>query len=105
MDKKFRYPCVLLKHFETGKYHPVPFRRYPFPGQKELSGNIGRYKSIGHLPDGLESLEAALEYMKNYEEATMDFSTGEIFEWDGTTENAAMVKMFEKSDDDYNPFW
>jgi hypothetical protein len=98
--EKNRYPCVLLRHIETGKYHPVPFRRYMFPGMVDINSDTGRYKSIGHLPDGLDTLEAAVEYMKNFEAADMDFSTGEIFEWDGTTENAVMVKFFKTSTND-----
>lgn len=104
-ESKTRFPCVLLRHIETGKFHPVPFKRYPFPGGAELSNGVDRYKSIGHLPDGLDTFDLAIEYMKNYEKAEMDFSNGEIVEWDGTTENAAMVRFFKTSPDDFVSGW
>jgi hypothetical protein len=86
------YPMGMLKNTLTGRYHPIAFRlniyATPIP-------NFEKYKSLGHHTAGFDTLEEAMQFIKD--DPSMVF-TGDMWEWDGVN-MPAMVAWAKTGDD------
>lgn len=81
-----RCPTFYLHHSKEDTYHPISFRPYFFPGSSDAP--MVRWKSIGHHTTGMSGLPAARDWVLDHPNC---MEIGGIWEWDGTTENAAKV--------------
>jgi hypothetical protein len=81
-----RCPTFYLHHKEADTYHPISFRPYFLPGGSDAP--MVRWKSIGHHTTGMSGLPAARNFVLDHPNC---MEIGGIWEWDGTTENAAKV--------------
>lgn len=70
-------PAGILKNTKTGRFHPIVFRPGPRPSD---DGDIVRHKSLGHHPDGFETIDAArasLAERPGYKDSGLEW------EWNG----------------------
>jgi len=77
-------PTGILRNTKTDRYHPVPFRRAPMPGNADATMQAQRYRSIGHHTEGFDTLDDARAYIAaNNNENCRLIDAGVVWEWDG----------------------
>lgn len=92
------YPTGILVNTATGRWHPISFRYSP-PFSGDLSGNVGRFKSVGHHTEGFTTQDEAVAFIQG--QPAMDLMV-DTFEWDGV-DIPAMVVWIRHRDGDNPP--
>lgn len=86
-------PAGILKNTQTGRFHPIVFRPAPMPGGADAESNAMRHKSLGHHTNGLDTIEAANDWIA--QQGSM-VNAGVVYDWDGVGV-PAMVEWFPVS--------
>lgn len=60
-------PVGMLWNTVTGRYHPLPFRLAPLPGEGDLTTGLHQFRSMGHHIEGFDTIEAALSHIAEHE--------------------------------------
>ncbi len=87
------YIWGMLKNTQTGRFHPIAFRRAPMPGNSDGDGASQRYKSLGHHTLGFDDIEAAQASVVEAVAKEGGSDCGILWEWDGEV-IPAMVQWF-----------
>ena len=71
---------AILENTKMGTFHPMPFRASPRPSEDYEVGEVCRHRSVGHLTEGLNSLEDALEMIETAPDLVY---ANLVISWDG----------------------